>query len=461
MVTGGATRARSFAIIGSGIAGLLTAHGLRKAGHSVTLYSDRTSQQWVTEHKPTGAAGRFDITLQFERDLGLNHWEQQAPKGRGIHLTFCQKKGNRLLTLTGKSDSYFQALDVRLQSSRWMQDLEARGGRVVIESVTTARLDAIAAEHDLAIVAGGRTELSRLFERDAKRSVYAVPQRKLAMVIAKGGAMSFRGVPFLVAKFNLFAEEGETFWVPYFHKDVGPTWALAFEAKPGRALDRFSGAKSGEEVLRIGKQVIRDLAPWDWEWARDMELSDDHGWLVGGFAPTVRAPVGRLPSGRLVTPVGDAAMSLDPVGGQGANNGTKMARNLVERIVAHGDRPFDEEFLTATFEAFYRRHGGPTYTFNNLLLEPMTDAGKELLIAQYGCDGTGNSGRQRIANALMANFNDPERYTPAFQDMATARALIEKCTGRSWIAAGISGRLGVARAQLRQLLGRDPGHPFA
>ena len=61
-----------------------------------------------------------------------------------------------------------------------------------------------------------------------------------------------------------------------------------------------------------------------------MQLADPNGWLVGKFAPTVRKPVGKLPSGRIVTPLGDTAMALDPVGGQGANNGNKMARNLVE-----------------------------------------------------------------------------------------------------------------------------------
>src|SRR4051812_25577404 len=47
---------RQIAIVGSGIAGLLTAHGLRRAGYGVTLFSDRTPEQWLHESKPTGTA---------------------------------------------------------------------------------------------------------------------------------------------------------------------------------------------------------------------------------------------------------------------------------------------------------------------------------------------------------------------------------------------------------------------
>ena len=453
---------RKIAIVGSGITGLLTAHGLRRAGYAVTLYSDRTPEQWLNESRPTGTAARFEPTLQYERDLGLNHWEDLAPRGRGVHLTFCPTRDNVLLTLTGRLRStYFQAIDVRLQSHRWMADLEARGGRVVVGAVTVEGLDRITAEHDLTVVAAGRAELSRLFARDAERSVYDAPQRNLAMLMIRGGAMGFSGVPFLPVKFNFFAPIGEAFWVPYFHKDVGPSWSVLFEAKKGGPMDRFGGAKTGDEALAIAKQVIHDLMPWDYAWAQDTELADPHGWLVGQVTPTVRRPVGRLPSGRIVTCVGDAAMSLDPIGGQGANNGTLMAKNLVARIVEHGDRPFDEAFMTETFDAFYRERGRAIYTFNNLLLEPLPDAGKHLLFAQYGSDGTGEDGRQRIADAFIANFEDPRRLTATMQDTAMARAFIGESTGGSWIWPVVGGGLRVARAQIRGRLGLDPGHPRA
>ena len=44
---------RNIAIIGSGQAGLLAAHGLINAGYRVTLYSDRTAVAAMAQREPT------------------------------------------------------------------------------------------------------------------------------------------------------------------------------------------------------------------------------------------------------------------------------------------------------------------------------------------------------------------------------------------------------------------------
>ncbi len=412
---------------------------------------------WLEQSRPTGAAARFELALSYERELGLAHWEAATPKVCGVHLTFCPKLGNRMISLVGRlAETYFQAVDLRLQSHRWMVDLEAAGGRVVIEKIDLDRLDAIAAQHDLVLVAGGRGPLAELFPRNAVRSVYTAPQRKLAMVIVTGGGQACDGAPFPAIKFQIFAQHGEIFWMPYYHRDHGPTLVMLFEAKPGGAMDRFDDCTSGADVVARAKTVLAELVPWDSAWTRDIELADTNGWLMGGVTPTIREPVGRLPTGRVAMPLGDTAMSLDPIGGQGANLGAKLVRHVVAAIAEAPDATFDAAWMTSTFEDFWADHGAPTVTFNNALLEPLSSAGKLLLISQHGSDGAGDTPKQRIANTIVENFADPRRFTEAFVDSLVARRLIGELTGHSWSRELIGGALRVGSGQLRRVFGLPP-----
>jgi 2-polyprenyl-6-methoxyphenol hydroxylase-like FAD-dependent oxidoreductase len=450
--------ARRIAVVGSGQAGLIAAHGFVRAGHEVTLYSDRSAEQWLHGSRPTGTAARFDLALAYERELGLAHWDDVAPKTYGGHITFCPQFGNRLVTVTGVSPIYSLAIDLRLQSHRWMNDLEAAGGRVIVEKVSPERLDAIAAENHLVLVATGRGPLAELFPRNAERSVYDKPQRKLAMIIVTGAAQAVPGVPVLPAKINVFAPHGEVFWVPYYHRDHGATWCVLFEAKAGGPMDRFDGCTTGEQAVAVAKMLIREFMPWDIEWVADIEVADPEGWLIGGVTPTVREPVGRLASGRVVMPLGDTALSLDPLAGQGANLGNKFARHIVGAVAADPEATFDATWMTRTFEAFWADHGAPAVTFTNVLLEPMTAAGKLLLISQYGSDGVSDSPNQRIANAVLENFMDPRRFTRAFVDKEAARKLIAERSGHSWRWQFLAGATRVAAAQIRRLFGAGPAH---
>jgi 2-polyprenyl-6-methoxyphenol hydroxylase-like FAD-dependent oxidoreductase len=451
---------RTIAIVGAGQAGLLAAHALRKHGYEVTLHSDKTPEDFLTKARPTGVAARFDMALEFERELGLEHWADEAPPMEGVHLHFLPSKGNVLVTLLGRLQRAGAAIDLRMQSATWMRELEQRGGRIEIEQVSVERLEEIAKANDLVLVAAGRGDVTRLFPRDEVRSTYREPQRFLAMVCVTEASMQLPYAPwFTPVKFNFFAPYGEAFWVPWYSKGKQPCWGMLFEAKPGGPFDRFRECRSAEEVLRTGLEVIREYMPWDYEVLKDAVPADENAWLVGQFTPEVREVVGTLPSGRHVMAVGDTAHSLDPIGGQGANNGNKMVRTFVDAIVERGEGPFDAEWMRSASDRFWERHRF-IEKFNNTLLEPLTPAGRDILVAQYGSDArSGNdSPQQRLADRFFENFNDPKILTEALHDRAQARAVIKEHFGSSTTPI-LRGGLGIARGQLRQRFGRPAGHP--
>lgn len=443
---------RRIAIIGAGQAGTLAAVGLMNRGHEVTLYSDRSAGEIFERTAPTGTAYIFADAVACERASGCETFEDVAPKGDGVHLCFLPRAGVELLQVGGRLDNRAgYAVDVRLKSMRRMEQLARGGARVVIERVTPDQLDHIAAAHDLTLVATGKGGLAGLFRRDPARSRYDRPQRQLGMLIVRGvpadpSAFPHRMPGHTPICFNFYGDLGELFWVPYLHKTEGPCWCLLIEARPGGPLDAFASVRSAEEMLGVFRAIIRTYTPWDWQTMKDMELvpGDPMCWLRGSLAPTVREPLGRTPGGRPIMALGDTGYAFDPVAGQGAGCGARQAAHYVDAITARGDAPFDDAWITATAEAFHHAYADGAYRFTNLLLEPLDEVGRLVLISAFAHPG--------LADAFFQNFGHPPGFFPWIQDRAAARAFVARTTGMSWRRAFARGLAKIARGQLAQRL---------
>ena len=454
------------AIIGSGVSGLLAGLGLQKQGHDVTIHSALSADDWLTKVPPTGTACRFSSSLDLERELGVNHWEDSTPI-EGIHLTFCPKMGRQLIDLIGRFENKALAIDVRRQSHQWTHDFETRGGTVVVENVDVPRLEEIAAGADLTLVAAGKADIGKIFEVDTARSVYDKPQRKLAMFVMKNIDLdrSRDGIPLHHGiKFNFFATAGEQFSIPYWHKDGYQCWNALFEARPGGIFDKFDDCKDGHAVLARVKELFKEHIPWDYQWIKDAELADEKGWLKGAFTPCFKKPVGYLPSGAPVMALGDMANSLDPIGGQGANNCYRQIKNLLQAMEENTEADYGEDWMNATFDRFYEDSGKVTNDFNNLLLEEITPAAQRLLIAQYGSNGQADNGsvHQIVANAFCNNFDDPNRLTAQLLQPKEALAFMNGVSGGKAARIDISNKLKIGKGQVRQILGMPRSdHPLA
>src|ERR1700751_3455061 len=176
----------SILIVGAGQAGLQLALGLRQDGHDVTVVSNRTPED-IRTGRVMSSQCMFDAALQTERDLGLNDWEAACPPVDGISLAVPAPDGSgKAIDWASRLDRYAQSVDQRVKMPGWMEEVERRGGRLVIEDAGVEELERYAAENDLVVVAAGKGEIVRLFERVPDRSPYDAPMRALALTYVTG-----------------------------------------------------------------------------------------------------------------------------------------------------------------------------------------------------------------------------------------------------------------------------------
>jgi 2-polyprenyl-6-methoxyphenol hydroxylase-like FAD-dependent oxidoreductase len=394
-------------IVGAGQAGLALALGLRRDGHDVTVVSNRTPQE-IRDGRVTSSQCMFAGALALERELGLNHWDAECPPVEGISLSVPAPDGaGKAIDWAARLDAPAQSVDQRLKMPRWIEDLERAGGRVVIHDAGVEDLEGYAGGNDLVVVAAGKGEIARLFERTPERSPYEAPMRALALTYVTG--MTPRP-QFSAVNFNIVPTIGEYFVFPAL-TTTGWCEIMVFEGIPGGPMDCWDDVETPAQHLERSRWILETFLPWEAARCEHVELTDEHGVLSGRFAPAVRNGVGVLPSGRLVLGLADAVILNDPITGQGSNTAAKMAAAYLAAIRAH-DGPYDRDFMERAYEDFWTGYGQYVVGWTNALLAPPPAHVLALL-------GAGNA-HQEIADRFVNGFDDPRDYYEWF--MAPERA---------------------------------------
>ncbi|WP_225834855.1 styrene monooxygenase/indole monooxygenase family protein [Streptomyces sp. NK08204] len=416
---------RKILVVGAGQSGLQLALGLQSHGYEVTLMSNRTADE-IRSGRVMSTQCMFDTALGHERDLQLNFWESQAPKTEGLGVSVAAPGSHdpgptqRAIDWVGRLDGYAQSVDQRVKMAGWMDAFAERGGRVVIHGAAVGDLDYFSRAYDLVLVAAGRGELVSMFTRDPERSPYSEPQRALAVAYVHGLAPRPEHPEFDAVRCNLVPGVGELFVMPTLTLS-GRADILFWEGIPGGPLDVFNGVKDPAEHLVLTLELMKRFTPWEYARATKAELTDSRGTLAGRYTPTVRNPVGRLPGGGLVLGVADVVVANDPITGQGANTAAKCAAAYLASILEHGDKPFDEEWMQATFDRFWDDTARHVTKWTNAMLMPPP----EHILNLIGAAGQLQPVADRFANA----FNAPADFENFFYDPEKTGAYLTSVAG--------------------------------
>jgi hypothetical protein len=400
------------AIVGAGQAGLFLGFGLLEDGHEVTLFSQQSGEEILNGRIPSGMS-IFEDAVQKEAALGLTFWEDVMTRGEGAVLQLINPDGSVGLHIAPPTPRSHRGVDQRLKSSRWMQELERRGASLrVVPLGTPDEIDRHVAGYELVLVATGKGTLSGLFQRDPQRSPFDTPQRHIIGLHVKNFLPELR-----TGNIRTLPGVGEVIITPLYSREHLKGRFLLIEGIPGGPLDQFPHELSGRELLKACQRKIRELMPGQLEDLEQAELISEQCWLRGSITPTVRKPVGRLPSGKAVLGLGDAVTLHDPLAAQGGNNATHMADFYRERIREHGGRPFTAEWMQQTFDSFWDAYGQYAMGVTAGLLTPPAPHQQVVLATAHQVPA--------VAGAVLDGLSNPKSLFPWFVDPAATREFLQ------------------------------------
>lgn len=402
---------RKITIIGAGHAGLQLGIGLVKQGYDVTVVSNRTADQ-IAQGQITSSQSMYHMAVSQEREQGLLFWDDTCPPLQGMHVRAGNSEAGVMVDFRTRM-AEGQAVDQRLKFPRWMKEFERLGGKLVIQDVGLNEAEQWAEASDLLIVATGKGDLGKLFERDAARCQFDGPQRITALTYVHG--MKPRD-DFGAININVNPGVGEFVHFPGLTLS-GACDIINLECIIGGPMDRWSTVKTPAQHLALTLELIREFFPWEAHRFTDVRLTDDQGILAGGVAPTVRKPVGTLPSGHPVLGMGDIHVLNDPMTGQGSNNASKGATLLMAAIAERGTLPFDRAWMTQVAERNWD-NAQWSARLTNTMLQPKPYVLNILGTCQVS---------PKLASTLAAGFNDPRTMADWYFDEQGAEQMIASC----------------------------------
>ena len=406
---------RKILIVGAGQAGLQLALSLQAEGYEVTVMSARTPDE-LRDGWPMSTQVMFDPALNTERAYDLNLWEDEAPRIRDVGISVSPEPGVRALKFDGPWQPYAMSVDQRVKMSAWLELFEDRGGRIIYHPVMTSDLAGLAPMYDLTLIAAGKGEIVDLFDRDPVRSKYVTPGRSLSAIYLHGMAEP-DDFPAGSMRINVAPGVGELFVISALTLS-GPSRVAFVEAIPDGPLDCFWDRPKPEEHLRRLQHVMQEYMPWEGELMRDAEPTDARASLSGAVTGTIRKPYAEIADGTYVLGMGDVVVLNDPVAGQGSNSAAHCAGVYTKAIVERGDRPFDPEWMQATFETFWEERAQHSTGMTDALLNPLPDHVQQVLGAA--------SQHQQIADRFCKLFPNPEDLGPFLGNPEAALAYVQK-----------------------------------
>ena len=319
---------RKIAIVGAGQLGLQLAIGLRKAGYEVIVLSAQTAEQ-IRAGRVTSSQCMFHSALEHERDLGINLWDEPARRSRASSSRSRRRRRSRSRSFVGPhvwiarpcpstsasrcrrcwpnsqasaGRCAFMKAGSRTSNPSRGSRAGNRGGRqrpdrqhlrARCRQIRVRQADAGARAHVRERVAAARWLLGRLLQRGARRR----------RILRLSRSNAFRAL-----------------------RDHG------LRGRAERPDGLLEAVRSPVQHLEVSLRILEEFLPWERERAAAVTLTDPNGILSGRFAPTVRHPIARLPSGSIVLGMADVVCLNDPITGQGSNNASKCAAVYLRRI---------------------------------------------------------------------------------------------------------------------------------